>query len=218
MIICPSILEKSATNYIETIKKLSPYFSYFQIDIADGKYVENKTACLDEVLFEIYKNNFSNLVYDFHLMVKNFKDEIKKIVSFKEKITINNILIHFDLSPDLQQLINRLYKNIGLVINPRDHILNLAKKYNLKNIPFIQIMSVNPGKQGQHFLKQTLKKIEQLRYLGYRSKIFLDGGINDKTFPLISKQKFLPDVICPGSYFTNANIDEFEEKIKKLKK
>lgn len=218
MIICPSILEKSATAYIETIKKLSPYFSYFQIDIADGKYVENKTASLNEVLSEIYKINFSNLVFDFHLMVKNFEDEIKKIVFFKEKITINNIFIHFDLSPNLKQLINQLYKNIGLVINPQDHVLNLAKKNNLKNIPLIQIMSVNPGKQGQSFLKETLKKIEQLRYLGYRSKIFLDGGINDKTFPLILKQKFHPNVICPGSYLTRANTDEIEERIKKLQK
>ena len=37
-------------------------------------------------------------------------------------------------------------------------------------------MSVYLGKQGQTFLQNNLKKIEQLRNIDYRNKIFLDGG------------------------------------------
>ena len=66
-------------------------------------------------------------------------------------------------------------------------------------------MSVTPGVQGNPFLPNTLKKIEQLRILGYRFKIFLDGAVNDKTLPFINEQKFKPDVICPGSYLTKTD-------------
>ena len=76
-------------------------------------------------------------------------------------------------------------------------------------------MSVNPGKQGSPFIPETLKKIEQLRLLGYRSKIFLDGGVNDQTLPLILNQKYLPDVLCPGSFLTRAK--DLEKNIKFLK-
>lgn len=216
MIICPSILEKTAAGYLQTIKKLSSFFSYFQIDIADGQYVANKTASIDDVLKIFAQEDLSFLKLDFHLMVKDYQKMIKKILSFQKKLTLNNIFIHADLSPNLDQLRNLFYNNIGLVINPQDQILNLARKYDLKKIPALQIMSVYPGKQGQSFLKETLKKIEQLRIIGYRYKIFLDGGINDQTMPLILKQKFQPDVICPGSYFTKAKINKIKEKIEKL--
>jgi pentose-5-phosphate-3-epimerase len=74
-------------------------------------------------------------------------------------------------------------------------------------------MSVNPGRQGQPFLLETLKKIEQLRLLGYRNKIFLDGGINEKTIPEILAQKFLPDVLCPGSFLTKADEKDLSKRV-----
>jgi pentose-5-phosphate-3-epimerase len=77
-------------------------------------------------------------------------------------------------------------------------------------------MSVVPGVQGNPFLPNTLKKIEQLRVLGYRNKIFLDGAVNDKTIPFINKQKFKPDVVCPGSFLTKAK--DLEKNVKYLDK
>ena len=75
-------------------------------------------------------------------------------------------------------------------------------------------MSVTPGVQGNPFLPKTLNKIEQLRDLGYRKKIFLDGAVNDKTIPIINKLKYKPDVICPGSFLTKAK--DLEKNVKYL--
>lgn len=211
MIICPSILEATADDYLKIIKKLSSYFNYFQIDIADGIYVKNKTTAIDDILKTLTNHQppTINYQFDFHLMTKNYENDIEKILQYKDKINIKNIFIHYDLKPakTLIQPPTTNHQppiNIGLVINPQDEIDDLAKNYNLSSIPVIQIMSVNPGAQGNPFIENTIKKIGQLRILDYRNKIFLDGGINDKTIPFILKQKFLPDVICPGSFLAKA--------------
>ncbi|KKP87088.1 MAG: hypothetical protein UR89_C0007G0007 [Candidatus Roizmanbacteria bacterium GW2011_GWA2_35_8] len=207
MQICPSMPEPTMQALASTINRLSPFYNYFQIDIGDGIYVKNKTVQIDEIE-NGYKtiNNYQSLVFDFHLMVKDYENEIEKLEKLKNKITIKNIFIHFDLYPNLS-LITSHYSlfNIGLVLNPQDHISDLNSRYALKAVPFIQIMSVTPGVQGNPLLSYTLNKIEQLRLLDYKSNIFLDGAVNDETLPVINKLKFKPDIICPGSYLCKTN-------------
>ncbi len=211
MIICPSILEKKTEDYFKIIKKLRPYFDYFQIDIADGQYVENKTATIDDFIKKAfnYQSLIKDLYFDFHLMVKNYPHEIKKLESLKKILKVKNIFIHFDL---IKKNSFKFYKTIGLVLNPQDQVGDLASRVDLNLINSVQIMSVIPGAQGNPFIENSLNKIEQLRLLGYRNKIFLDGGINEKTLPVILKEKFLPDVLCPGSYFTKTKSEKETEK------
>ncbi len=215
MFVMPSILEERPEDYYLKVKRLSRYFSSFQIDITDGQYVSSKTASVKEILNTFLKDKdlIKKNTLDFHLMVKDFQLEIKKIINFKSKIKLGNIFIHFNLKPKYEELINLYYKNIGLVLNPEDGVRDLANYYNLNKINFLQIMSVYPGRQGQSFMKETLNKITQLRLIGYRSKIYLDGGVNEKTLPIILGKKFIPDVVCPGSYLTKTNDGELAKKI-----
>ena len=225
MQICPSILEYKDTDYLSTIKKLSPHYKYFQIDFADGKYVDNKTATIDSFINQFTTGNFKSsvnlqtlktLVFDFHLMVKEYEEYIKKIEILKDFLNIKNIFIHFDLSPNLSLLSKKYIYPIGLVLNPQDQIDDLARKYNLKNVPFIQIMSIVPGAQGKPFIPETINKVEQLRQLGYRSNIFLDGAVNDKTLPIINSYKFKPDFICPGSFLAKSPDNDLSNRVKYL--
>jgi pentose-5-phosphate-3-epimerase len=94
--------------------------------------------------------------------------------------------------------------SIGLVLDPEDTISDLRLKYNLNSISCIQIMSVVPGFQGKPFIKEVLQKIEQLKSDNYRGEIFIDGGINEETLPLILEQKEHPDHLCVGSYLAKA--------------
>jgi len=225
MQICPSILEYNAEDYFTTIKKLSPYYKYFQIDFADGIYVDNKTASLDDFIFDLKKqsNNetMKQFIFDFHFMVKNYEDYIKKINGLKNKINIKNVFIHYDLVKErsldsLRSLGMTGGETIGLVLNPQDQISDLASKYDLNKVAFLQIMSIAPGAQGKPFIPETLNKVEQLRELGYRYKIYLDGAVNDKTLPIINSQKFKPDFVCPGSYLTKT--DKLKEHVDYLLK
>ncbi len=214
----PSILEKNSQDLFFQINRLSKYFPRFQIDIADGIFVPNKTVQIEEIKDSLNKDCLykDSLLFDFHLMVKDYEVHIKKIAGLKKIINIKNIFIHFNLFPNYQLLTADYSLPIGLVLNPQDHVSDLTSHYALDTIPYLQIMSVNLGFQGSPFLPETLNKIEQLRDIGYRKEIFLDGAVNEKTIPVILAKKYQPDFICPGSYLTKTKT--LEENVKYLNK
>lgn len=207
MQIIPAVLEKNPEDFTKQINKLSPYFNHFQIDIADGKFVPNTTVQIEDIISAIEQYNniaIKQLIFDFHLMVQDYEAGIK-LLAQQQQITIKNVFIHYSLFPKYEILDARYSPiTIGLVINPQDQIEDLARQYDLKKIKAIQIMSIDPGFQGQPFLPDTLNKIEQLRNLSYGNKIYLDGAVNEKTIPVILSKKFKPDILCVGSFFTKA--------------
>lgn len=76
-------------------------------------------------------------------------------------------------------------------------------------------MSVEPGKGGQEFIKESSSKIEEVRALldAYNSNavINVDGGVNDKSRELCSKC----DIVTAGSYIVRS--DDFQEKVTSLR-
>ncbi len=220
MQIAIAILEKTPEGFISQIKTISPYFQYFQIDISDGVYTPNKTVQIEDLPQSVEQPNnrtIEQLSFDFHLMVKDYEKEIKKLENWETKKhgEINNVLIHYSLHPDLSLITAHSPFSTGLVLNIEDQVSDLTTNYDLQKIPVIQIMSVKLGYQGSQFFPQSLKKIEQLRLAGYRSKIVLDGGINDKTLPTILQQKYQPDILAVGSYLTHAG-DRLQDHINYL--
>jgi len=207
MQIIPSILEKDTAEFIKQIQKLTPYFHHFQIDIADGIFVPNKTIQIEEInrIFTDNRPLIADNCFDFHLMVKDWLKEIDQLKELKKLIKIKNVLIHFSVLADNRYLTTGNNTDISLVINPSETINEIKNKYNLNDFPVIQLMSVSPGFQGASFIPQTLNKVKQLRQNNYRNKIYLDGGINEKTIPLIIKPQTKPDGLCIGSYLTKTN-------------
>ncbi|MCL4375099.1 hypothetical protein M1523_04550 [Patescibacteria group bacterium] len=208
MEIIPALLEPTPTALVHQINRLAPFFSRFQIDIADGVYVTNTTVTVAEALTAIANPRpgaASPVSFDLHLMVKDYETQLKTVERLSRRIKINAVLIHASLSPDYPRLARQFSFPIGLVINPNASIKQLDKHYALSNLPVIQVMSIFPGRQGQTFIPETLNKIEQLRRIGYRNKIFLDGGINDRTLPLICQHRDWPDALCIGSYLARSN-------------
>lgn len=216
MDICPSILESDATNYLSQIKRLSPYFKYFQIDIADGIFVDNKTAPLNQVIETVKKTDpaeLRDITLDFHLMVKDYATEIKKLEEISGMVKIKNVLVHFSVVNNFGFDVLKFSPfSVGIVLNPDESVENLKSSFNLEQIPSIQIMSVIPGAQGKPFMPETLNKIDQLRSLDYRSEIFLDGAVNSKTLPAINEMKSKPDFVCPGSYLTKCPDNELKQR------
>lgn len=215
MEIVPTILEKTAVNFLYQLKKLSLFFSHFQIDIGDGLLTPNKTIQIDElaaVFQQLNHETMKPLIFDFHLMVKDYENEIKKLL-VKNSLKIGSIFIHSSLSPNYLSLTTNCPFPIGLVLTLEDQVSDLVKKYDLNRIQSIQIMTVKLGFQGTPFFPQALKKIGQLREAGYQNKIFIDGGVNEKTLPVIVSNKFQPDIVGVGSYFTHASQQELEKKV-----
>lgn len=207
MKVIPTLLVKTPGELIQQINKLEPYFQHFQVDIADGKFVPEKTITLEDLFNISGLSAQSTLFFDFDLLVDDVTTALNEIDKLAHQIKVDIIFIHnldsFNLQP-----------NAGIAIDPQISVDTIKQKFDLNSISVIQIMSVIPGAQGRAFIPETLYKIEQLRKAGYRSKIYLDGGINNETIPVILEKEYRPDVICVGSYLTHA--ENVEERVKQL--
>jgi len=218
MIIIPSVLEREIVSLDKCLRRLLRFYHHFQIDIADGHFVPNKTLQISHYAAWLSNegNSVNPVIFDFHLMVSDPEIQIELI----EKLPKNNVgivLIHKSVFPPLQPLIAK-HPNIlfGLVLNPEDEVVATDSEL-LKALPIIQIMTVTPGKQGQPFIENVLQKIEQLRKRGFQGKIYIDGAINRETLPLIMSHINKPDVLCPGSYLVQSPEDELQMRVDFLK-
>jgi pentose-5-phosphate-3-epimerase len=206
MDIFPSVLESSSQGFKEQIERLSSMFNMFQVDIADGVLVPNKTLTLKECLAIMPQiNNVKSLTFDFHLMVEDYMSHLALLEKASMQINIRFVLIHHKAHPQPTLFETTGYPfSLGLVLNPEDEVETIKQHYHLRLIPVVQIMTVVPGAQGGSFIPNMINKVEQLRHADYRGKIFIDGAVNELTLPLFLSHEYKPDTICPGSYFTKA--------------
>ena len=87
MLIYPSILEKDAASLSEYLHQLLPVFDHFQLDVVDGDFVPGNTVPLDDVVKKLTKEatDFKEKTFEFHLMVRKYDDELKKIKKLGKK-------------------------------------------------------------------------------------------------------------------------------------
>ena len=196
MEIVPAVLATTEKEFVRQIEIASSLSSIIQIDIVDGIYVPNTTFGPEYIVKYFKKNklNFRKNTFDFHLMVQNWA-EAQEIILHAD-ISIRYILVHYTVWAS-----NKKPETFHvLVFNPQESIdTHCAKQFSA-----VQIMTIEPGKQGNVFLPETLEKITQLREHGYEGKILVDGGINDSTLPYVLSQRYLPDIVAVGSYLTTA--------------
>lgn len=199
--IYPSIFELTVEDFLREFSTLLPYFDHFQLDIADGVLVDNRTIQIENIIDAVQKNPLSieSKTFEIHLMVEDFEQEMQKVTELKKYLNITSALIHLQPLARRQFNIPQAPYAIGVSLNPEDEVQENWK--NLNNFDIIQLMTVPPGKQAQAFVPEVLDKISELRELGFEGNIILDGAINDTTLPIILSKKYLPDAVCPGSYF-----------------
>ena len=182
MEVSTSLLSVKKEDIIQTIYNLEvAKTDYFHIDVMDGRFVENDTSETMRIYCE-YLNQITNVPIDVHLMVTNVKEYIDSYSIFNPNI----ISFHYEACKDREE-VNKYIKQIkdreckvGLAIKPNtkvNDILEFLPKINL-----LLIMSVEPGKGGQEFIKETLEKIkyakEKIDELDLDTEIEVDGGIN----------------------------------------
>jgi ribulose-phosphate 3-epimerase len=207
MKIIPSILVQSEQEFLEQISAVKNILDMVQLDIADGKFVDNTTWADPEIVKTIDDINI-----ELHLMIQNPLEEIKR---WKDVKQIKRILVHYESVEDFEEIIPELKSydwEIGIVLNPDTNTAVLLPF--LDDIKSVMFMGVIPGKQGQKLIPEVLTKIKNFKSENPDKFTELDGGVNLKTLPDIINSGV--DAICPGStIFRNANTPE--ENIKILK-
>jgi ribulose-phosphate 3-epimerase len=182
---------------------------YIHVDVMDGRFVKKRHKPY-KMLYRM--SSTINKRLDVHLMVKKPAKYINRFASLNtEYITIPVEIEKVDKNLDL---IKQYGIKCGLAINPETDV-SILLPY-LQKIDLILIMSVNPGKGGQEFIEDTIKKILKIKKIVVAKKVKLklsvDGGVTGD----IAKRLDFVDIIVSGSYVTKS--DNFEEAIDNIRK
>jgi ribulose-phosphate 3-epimerase len=219
MHVIPALLTNNVEDLFQQVDKLIPYYTKFQIDIADGDFVPNTTVQITDIgsyLNHTSKRYDSPIRFDFHLMVTDWESEIELLTQLDNFLTIDTVFIHYGVLKTCQAFPRKQSKyTIGLVANPEDDIEEIDCRFSISTIPSIQLMTVSPGFQGSPFVPESLQKIDYLQRKHYEGPIYIDGSVNDKTLPVINTRKHKPDYIGVGSFLSKA--ENIEERVAFLK-
>jgi ribulose-phosphate 3-epimerase len=153
-----------------------------QIDVMDGHFVPNLT--FGPGVVKALRKSVS-LFLDAHLMI----DNPQSFVSEFARAGANRIIVHQEVCKDLRAVLDSIRKlkvEAGIALNPETPIASIENV--LETADCIQVMTVNPGFAGQHFMHNQLSKIQYLRReldeRHMKSAIVVDGGVDPKTAPL----------------------------------
>lgn len=208
MQVIPSIDVEKIDDLKSQLERLSPFYDRFQIDFADGQFVNFTTPSVSDLLKALIP--YASKQLDLHLMTAAYQRALDLINQSSKEVNFEIIFIHHAAKPSPELFLDKnTTQKFGIVLNPEDDVNTIERSYDLSRMKYIQIMSINPGPQGSPFLPNTLNKIEQLRLAGYKNRIFLDGGVNGESLKIILARRQLPDFVCPGSFFSRAtNVEE----------
>jgi ribulose-phosphate 3-epimerase len=166
------------------------------IDIMDGHFVPNIT--IGPPVVASLRKAVRDVPFDCHLMVEN-PDEF--IPAFAEA-GATWISVHQEASVHLDRtlhLIDSYGCKPAVAINPATPVHMLDGVLDI--VHHVLVMSVNPGFGGQHFIENSLRKIEKLAHLREARRlafrIEVDGGVNLST--LSSVVRAGADLLVMGS-------------------
>ena len=177
------------------------------VDLMDGLYVENSNFAIEEL-----PGLFSKITkpLDIHLMTEIPSKYFATLFS----IHPDCIYIHPETEKEPIAVLESLEShNIepGIVINPNQDIADFLPYFS--KAKRVLLMSVMPGKGGQQFLENTVKRLQILKEYQsqYKFAIYVDGGINDETV-----KKVLDATGVVAGSFVCLNQD-FATQVQKLK-
>ena len=194
---------------VDEVTKLSNLdVDYLHLDVMDGIFVENKTYTFEE-FYNITR--FTTKPKDVHLMVSDVKKHIDEFLKLKPEF----ITFHYEAVSEVSSVINYIHEKgvkVGMSIKPSTEVSEIVDY--LDYLDLVLVMSVEPGRGGQSFIEESVKKINQLYDVrekqNYHYLIEVDGGINNETIKLCNKA----DIAVVGSYITKQNYEEAIESLR----
>ncbi|MBN1916167.1 hypothetical protein JW796_04245 [Candidatus Dojkabacteria bacterium] len=185
MEITPAILTDNLATFKAQMKAVEKFSDEVDIDILDGSMFEAKTLPAQDML-----SVDTPLVRHLHIMVM----KPKEIVNLAAAEGVRSII--FQAESDLTDInFNELTLESGIAIAPETPLASIEKYLN--TISIIQILLVNPGGQGNVFMPEQLKKVDELRDLGYKGRVKVDGAVCKDNISEIEEYKV--DAVSVGS-------------------
>ena len=200
-LISPSLLSANFINLKKDIKMINnSEADWLHLDIMDGVFVPNISfgfPVIEAVAKECKKP------LDVHLMIVHPENYIKQVAATGAMM----MNVHFEACVHLHRTVQEIHAagmKAGVTLNPSTPICMLEDIIN--DVDMVLLMSVNPGFGGQKFIPGIVEKTRRLKKMieekGSNALIQIDGGVNDKTAPLLVEAG--ADVLVSGSYIFKA--------------
>ncbi|HCU21835.1 MAG TPA: ribulose-phosphate 3-epimerase [Candidatus Atribacteria bacterium] len=194
-------------NYLDLlsdIRKLEKGgVNMLHLDIMDGHFVPNY-ALGTNLLRKLRPQ--TDLLFDVHFMTSNPEVSIPIFADLGADI----ITFHVETTSRLHQMVSsikNLRKKAGLALNPSTPPDIL--EYILPYIDMVLVMTVDPGFVGQKFVPEVVKKVQIIKNLidsrHLNIDIAVDGGIGEKTVPLLKKAGANVFIAGTSSIFSGKN-------------
>lgn len=205
-LLAPSLLASSKDLLGGAKRAALEGFPFLHFDVMDGKFVTNVSFTHDDFL--LLRKSLPESFLDVHLMVQGPLSE----GLFYAHNGADLVTFHYEaLNSEKERisLIDALHMEgikVGMSIKPHtptDVLLPYLGKLDL-----VLLMSVEPGKGGQAFLPESLRRMEKLVELRKEAKredallLEIDGGIDDRSGPKAIASG--ADILVSGSYLFKA--------------
>ncbi|MGD1045548.1 MAG: ribulose-phosphate 3-epimerase [Bacteroidota bacterium] len=152
---------------------------WIHLDVMDGHFVPNIT--FGPPLVSTVRK-CTKLPLDVHLMI----EQPEKLLASFRSAGADIITVHQETCPHLYRTIQTIKESgckAGVALNPSTPVALIQEV--IDEIDLVLIMTVEPGFGGQHFIKNSLRKIQETREMINRSKrdilLEVDGGIDRNT-------------------------------------
>lgn len=192
--IVPALLSNRISDYIHQAEEYASFSQLIHIDIMDGIYVIEKSPTFEMIIDQIKD---ISVEYSIHLMHAQPLTLLDVLAQFP---AISLVYLHIELV-DASIFTKKYPFKIALVVNPNTDIALYQEL--LMQAEVIQIMTVYPGRQGSPFIAESLNHITNIRDMGFKGKIHVDGHINEETIPIIAS--YGVDLLNVGSAFSQSN-------------
>jgi ribulose-phosphate 3-epimerase len=192
--VAPSILSADFGSLNEDIATVDEYADMIHVDVMDGHFVPNIT-----IGAPVVKCIKSKLPLDVHLMIEN----PEKFVEDFADAGASRIVVHAEACSDLAGVVGQIKDlgvEAGVSLKPGTGVS--VVKDLLNELDEVLVMTVEPGFGGQSFMEDMVPKIRELRNLGFKGGIAVDGGINGETCKVCISAG--ANMMCAGSYIFKA--------------
>ncbi|HEY4027067.1 MAG TPA: ribulose-phosphate 3-epimerase [Candidatus Dormibacteraeota bacterium] len=179
--VVPSILSADLTRLGEQVREaVAAGADRIQVDVMDGHFVPNLT--FGPGVVSAVRSVAPEVPIEAHLMVERPEQFVEAFAG----AGADYILVQVESTPSLYRTVHAIAEagaQAGLVLNPATPVETLREL--LPYVRMVNVMTVEPGFGGQRFIVTSPDKIRRVRDLAPDMDIEVDGGIDERTAPLV---------------------------------